>query len=54
MRKNKDTPLIKGLVCLDAWFFPLSQSTYQTLKDQNILLLNSETFFSVVPSIYYM
>lgn len=54
IRKEKNNPLIKGLICLDAWFFPLSNSTYQHLVDQNILLLNSDTFFDVVPYIYYM
>lgn len=39
---------------MDAWFFPLSESTYLNLKDQNILLIHSESFFSVVPPFYYM
>jgi pimeloyl-ACP methyl ester carboxylesterase len=39
--KGKNSPLIKGLICLDAWYFPLSAATYPALKGQNILLLNS-------------
>ena len=39
--KNKYVPLIKGIIGLDAWYFPLSQSTYKNLVSQNILLLNS-------------
>jgi uncharacterized alpha/beta hydrolase family protein len=31
--KKKVTPLIKGLVCIDAWYFPLSASTYEHLND---------------------
>jgi hypothetical protein len=50
--KNKYVPLIKGIIGLDAWYFPLSQSTYKNLSDQNILLLNSESFFGIVPRIY--
>jgi pimeloyl-ACP methyl ester carboxylesterase len=38
---NKASPLIKGLICLDAWFFPLSATTYQNLHNENLLLLNS-------------
>lgn len=54
IKNKKDHSLIKGLICMDAWFFPLSNSTYQNLQEQKILLLNSDTFFSVVPYIYYM
>lgn len=50
--KNKSSPLIKGLICMDAWFFPLSSSTYSYLKNQNMLFLNSDSFFGIVPSIY--
>ena len=39
---------------MDAWFFPISASTYENLKDENIMLLNSETFFHKVPFIYHM
>lgn len=28
IEKQKDHSKISGLICLDAWFFPLSQSTY--------------------------
>jgi pimeloyl-ACP methyl ester carboxylesterase len=51
---NKVSPLIKGLICMDAWYFPLSSTTYENLKDENILFLNSESFFKIVPYIYYM
>lgn len=37
---------------MDAWYFPLSESTYEYLKDQNILSIHTETFFSVVPFFY--
>lgn len=54
IQSNRQSELIKGLICLDAWFFPLSSSTYDNLVNQNILLINSETFFGVVPFFYYM
>ena len=39
--KNKVSPLVKGLICLDPWYFPLSSTTYENLKDENMLFLNS-------------
>jgi hypothetical protein len=54
IQKGKASPLIKGIICMDAWFFPLSESTYENLKDQNILLIHTETFFSVVPYFYFL
>lgn len=52
IRKGRVSPLIKGIISMDAWFFPLSHSTYEYLKDQNILCIHTETFFSVVPYFY--
>jgi platelet-activating factor acetylhydrolase len=45
---------VKGVIGLDAWFFPLSESTYEQLRGERMLLLNSETFFTVTPYFYYM
>ena len=28
IQNKKDYSKISGLICLDSWFFPLSQSTY--------------------------
>ena len=39
--KKKVSPLVKGLICLDPWHFPLSSTTYENLKDENMLFLNS-------------
>ena len=53
MMEQKDNIVsIKGLICLDPWFFPMSESTYQNVKNQNILIINTDTFLNKQPSFY--
>lgn len=51
---NKMAHLIKGVICMDAWYFPLSESTYKNLQNQNILFINTENFFNTVPYFYFL
>jgi hypothetical protein len=37
--------LVKAGIVFDPWVFPLSLSTYDSLKNQNILLINTQTFY---------
>lgn len=46
--------IIKAGIVFDPWLFPLSSSTYDSLKDQNIVLINTQTFYERVPEIYRM
>jgi hypothetical protein len=41
--------IIKSGIVFDPWLFPLSSSTYDSLKDQNIVLINTQTFYERVP-----
>ena len=52
MEKGDDLTPIKGMICLDPWFFPMSQSTYDNVKNQNMLIINTDTFLDVQPYFY--
>jgi len=51
--KEKKDHLIKSVIALDPWMFPLDNDSYTIIKDKNILILNSQTFWES-PSLPYI
>lgn len=54
MIKLKEEHLIKSVIALDPWMFPLNEDSYEIIKNQNILIINSQTFWesTSIPYIY--
>lgn len=52
--KSSDLSLFKGVICFDPWFYPLSESTFNTTFNYNITIINSETFMDRMPSEFQM
>lgn len=40
-KTDKKLELFKKIVCLDPWLFPLTDELYDSLEDENILIINS-------------
>lgn len=44
-----DLSLFEGIIALDPWLYPLSEQTYQSLQNQKMLFINTETFMNRMP-----